>query len=41
VQSIQRDRLLVLNGTLGIDNVIVGTVRLELELLAVAARDSL
>jgi hypothetical protein len=31
VQSIQRDRLLVLNGTLGIDNVIVGTLRLELE----------
>jgi DNA-binding transcriptional ArsR family regulator/uncharacterized protein YndB with AHSA1/START domain len=31
VQSIQRDRLLVLNGTLGIDNVIIGTVRLELE----------
>jgi uncharacterized protein YndB with AHSA1/START domain/DNA-binding transcriptional ArsR family regulator len=31
VQSIQRDRLLVLNGTLGIDNVILGTVRLELE----------
>ena len=31
VQSIQRDRLLVLNGTLGLDNVIVGTVRLELE----------
>jgi hypothetical protein len=31
VQTIQRDRLLVLNGTLGIDNVILGTVRLELE----------
>jgi DNA-binding transcriptional ArsR family regulator/uncharacterized protein YndB with AHSA1/START domain len=31
VQSIQRDRLLVLNGTLGLDNVVVGTVRLELE----------
>jgi hypothetical protein len=31
VQSMQRDRLLVLNGTLGLDNVILGTVRLELE----------
>jgi DNA-binding transcriptional ArsR family regulator/uncharacterized protein YndB with AHSA1/START domain len=31
VQSIQRDRLLVLNGTLGLDDVILGTVRLELE----------
>jgi hypothetical protein len=31
VQSIQRDRLLALNGALGLDNVIVGTVRLELE----------
>ena len=30
VQSILRDRLIVLNGTLGIDNVIMGTVRLEL-----------
>jgi DNA-binding transcriptional ArsR family regulator/uncharacterized protein YndB with AHSA1/START domain len=31
VQSIHRDRLLVLQGTLGLDNVILGTVRLELE----------
>jgi DNA-binding transcriptional ArsR family regulator/uncharacterized protein YndB with AHSA1/START domain len=31
VQSIQRDRLLVMNGTLGIDKTIVGTVRLELD----------
>jgi len=31
VQSIRRDRLIILNGTLGLDNVLVGTVRLELE----------
>jgi hypothetical protein len=31
VQSIQQDRLLVLNGTLGIDNVIAGSIRLDLE----------
>lgn len=31
VQTIQRDRLLILNGALGIDNAILGTVRLELQ----------
>jgi len=31
VQSIQRDRLLVLNGTLGIDNVIAGSIRPDVE----------
>jgi hypothetical protein len=31
VQSMQRDRLLVLNGTLGLDKVMLGTYRLELE----------
>jgi len=31
VQSIQRDRLIVLSGSLGFDKVIAGTVRLELE----------
>jgi uncharacterized protein YndB with AHSA1/START domain len=31
VQSIQRDRLLVMNGTVGIDKTIVGTIRLELD----------